>query len=83
MFPGDAWPRAAGLPDPFDSFLLELSQLLRVEARPVKGADASGGPVISEAVDAFNVVGSGVVLGDGRVGTRLVIPSADIAPGRF
>ena len=69
MFPGDAWPRAAGLPDPFDSFLLELSQLLRVEARPVKGADASSGPVFPEAVDALDDLGFGVVLGDGRVST--------------
>ena len=67
MFPGDAWPRAAGLPDPFDLFLLELSQLLRVEARPVKGADASSGPVFPEAIDAFDNLGFRVVLGDGCV----------------
>ena len=69
VFPWDSWPRAAGLADPFDSFLLELRQLLWIEACPVKGADASGGPVISEAVNTFDVVGFGVVLGDGRVGT--------------
>ena len=67
MFPGDAWPRAAGLPDPFDAFLLELSQLLRVEARPIEGADASSSPVLTEAVDAFDDLGFGVILGDGRV----------------
>ena len=69
MFPGDAWPRAAGLSDLFDSFLLELRQLLWIEARPVEGADASGSPVIAEAVDTFDDLGFGVVLGDGRVGT--------------
>ena len=68
VFPGDARPGTAGLSDPFDTCFLELRQLLRVEARPVKGADASGGPVFTEAVDTFDGVGSGVVLGDGRVG---------------
>ena len=69
MFPGDVRPRAAGLSDLFDSCFLELCQLLRVEAHPVKGADASGGPVFTEAVDTFDDVGFGVVLGDGHMGT--------------
>ena len=69
MFPGDVRSGAAGLSDPFDSCFLELRQLLWVEARPVKGADASGGPMFTEAVDTFDGVGFGVVLGDGRVGT--------------
>ena len=54
-----------------------------IEARPIKGADAGGGPVVAEAVDTFDNLRFGVVFGDGRVGTRFVIPGANVAPGRF
>ena len=67
MFPWDSWPRAAGLTDSLDSYFLELRQLLWTEARPVEGADARGGAVIAEAIDALDGVGFGVVLSDGRV----------------
>ena len=83
VFPWDAWPSAAGLSDPLDSRFLELSQLVRIEARPIKGADAGGGPVVAEAVDTFDNLRFGVVSGDGRVGTRFVVPGANVAPGRF
>ena len=73
----------AGLADPFDSYFLELRQLLWIEVRPVEGADASGSPVIAEAIDALNDVGFGVVLGDGHVSTGFVVPGASVAPGRF
>ena len=69
VFPWDTWPRVAGLLDPFDSCFLELHQLLQVEARPVKGADASGGPVLAEAIDTLDGSCFGIVFGDGHVGT--------------
>ena len=56
---------------------------MRTEARPIKGADAGGGPVVAEAVDTFDNLRFGVVFGDGRVGARFVVPGADVAPGRF
>ena len=67
MFPRDAWPRTAGLSDPFDSCFLELRQLLRVETSPVERADASGGPVLAEAIDTLDSSCFRVVFGDSHV----------------
>ena len=56
---------------------------MRIETRPVKGADASGGPVFAEAVNTLDDAEFRVVLSDGRVSARLVVPSANVAPGRL
>ena len=56
---------------------------MRIETRPVKGAGASGSPVFAEAVDTLDDAEFRVILCDGRVSARLVVPGANVAPGRL
>ncbi|KAF8650219.1 hypothetical protein AX14_008616, partial [Amanita brunnescens Koide BX004] len=81
MFPRDASPGAAGFSYPVKSSFLELRKLRRVEVGPVKRAEARRGPVVTEAVGAFDGIEPGVSFDGGSVGARFMVPGTRIAPG--
>ena len=81
MFPRDASPGVAGFSYPIESSLLELCELHRVKAGPVKRAEARRGPVVAEAIGAFDSVEPGVGFDGGSMGAGFVVPGARVAPG--
>ncbi|KAF8624479.1 hypothetical protein AX14_011766, partial [Amanita brunnescens Koide BX004] len=83
MFPRDTSPGAAGFSYPIESGLLELCELHRVKAGPIKRAESRRGPVVAEAVGTFDGVEPGVGLDGGSVGAGFMVPGARVAPGRL